>query len=243
MSTTLPPAQGTSLEGRFSTFSFTIDEEVLGLGVHGVYFVMSGLTNGVCNDEFDELLGHALDDLDDATTNGYDPRTDPILIGYRDLHTAVGRSNRDHVSSADNLQRLIKMNGTIPRTSLLADVHNLVSLKTRLAISAHDLSYVRGNVRLSLTTGQERFFPVSAQEHKEVPPGEYAYVDDAGEIVLRMETRQAAATKPQASTSDCFYVVQGNPAVSPDYVREVARELVALTEYFCGGHQRSVYPA
>ena len=242
MSTTLPPAEGASPDGRFSQFSFTIDEQVRELGLHGMYFVMEELTNSSGHDEFDELLGHALDDLDDAVATGYDPRTDPILAGYRMLHGAVGRSNRDHVASAENLQRLVKMNGTIPRANLLVDVHNLVSLKTRLAISAHDLSKVRGNVRLSMTTGRERFFPLSSREPKAVHPGEYAYVDEANEIIFRMETRQAAATRPDLTTSECFYIVQGNPATNAAYVRRAANEVVALTKYFCGGRERPVSP-
>jgi hypothetical protein len=58
-----------------------------------------------------------------------------------------------------------------------------------------------------------------------------------------METRQAAATKPELATSDCFFMVQGNRGVTADYVREAASELVAMTTYFCGGHARTVYPA
>jgi DNA/RNA-binding domain of Phe-tRNA-synthetase-like protein len=249
MSTTPPPADRASPDGRFSQrgrsrstqqFSFSIDSDVRGLGVHGAYVLMEALTNKSGHDEFDELLGHALDDLDDSIGQGYDLRTDPILAGYRQLHGAVGRSNRDHVASSENLHRLVKMNGTIPRVNLLVDVHNLVSLKTRLAISAHDLSKVHGNVRLSLTTGRERFFPLSSQESKVVYPGEYAYVDEADEIICRMDTRQAATTRPDLSTSECFSIIQGNPAASPAYVRQAASELVALTTYFCGGFARTI---
>src|SRR5262249_41104915 len=153
-------------------------------------------------------LGHALDELD----VGYDLRTDPVLVGYRSLHAAVGRSNRDHVSAPENLQRLVKMNGTIPRGTLLTDLANLVSLRTRLAISAHDLDEVRGDVRLRLTTGSERFFPTAGAGPKPVPAGEYAYVDGGGEVIWRMETRPAARTRPVLSTSRCFVIVQGNPA-------------------------------
>jgi DNA/RNA-binding domain of Phe-tRNA-synthetase-like protein len=238
MSTTSSPSDVPAAAERFSQFSLTIGEDVRGLGHKGVHFVMSALTNAPCHDEFDELLGHALDDLDDATATGYDVRTDPVLAGYRTLHTAVGRSNRDHVASAENLRRLIKMNGTIPRANLLVDLNNLVSLTTGLAISAHDLERVRGNVRLSLTTGRERFFPHDGAEARPVHPGEYAYVDEAGEVICRMETRQAARTRPVLSTSDCFYIVHGNPATSAAYLRRAASDLVALTQYFCGGRER-----
>jgi DNA/RNA-binding domain of Phe-tRNA-synthetase-like protein len=241
MSTT--PTDGPVTAGRFSDFSVTIEEGVRELGHNGVHFVMTSLTNAAGDDEFDELLGHVLDDLDDATADGYDLRGDPVLHGYRTLHAAVGRSNRDHVASAENLQRLVKMNGTIPRVNLLVDLHNLVSLKTRLAITAHDLGRVRGNVRLVLTTGRERFVPLSAAGPKPVHPGEYGYVDEAGEMICRMETRQAASTRPDLLTSDCFYIVQGNAATPVSYLRQAASDLVALTTYFCGGVERQLEPA
>jgi hypothetical protein len=57
-----------------------------------------------------------------------------------------------------------------------------------------------------------------------------------------METRQSAATRPDLSTSHCFYIVQGNAAATPAYVRRAANELVTLTKYFCGGHDRTVAP-
>lgn len=231
-----------SPDGRFSKFSVSVEDAVLALGVHGVFLVMSDLINRPGHDEFDELLGHALDDLDDATTRGYDLRTDPILMGYRDLHAAVGRSNRDHVASSENLQRLVKMNGTIPRANLLVDLHNLVSLRSRLAISAHDLTRVHGNVRLSLTTGSERYVPVLGQPPKPVHPGEYAYLDEADEIISRMDTRQAAATRPDLDTTDCLFIVQGNRSVSVETVRQAAADLVALTTYFCAGTVRTVDP-
>jgi DNA/RNA-binding domain of Phe-tRNA-synthetase-like protein len=236
MSTTPPSGADGPPSGRFAGFSFTIDEEVRGLGVHGAFFIMSGLTNLAGHDEYDELLGAALDDLD----GGYDLKTDPVLKGYRALHTAIGRSNRDHVASAENLHRLVKMNGTIPRANLLIDIHNLVSLKTRLAISAHDLESVNGDVRLSLSTGRERFYPDDAAPARPLHPGEYAYVDSAGEVIWRLETRQAARTRPTLATSDCFYVVQGNPATSAAYVRRAARNLARLVRYFCGGSQRTL---
>lgn len=238
MSTTPSPSDLPTPAGRSPRFSLTIDEEVRGLLPDNVHIVMGGLTNAPGHDEFDELLGHALDDLDDATIGGYDLRTDPLLAGYRRLHTAVGRSNRDHVALAENLQRVVKMNGTIPRANLLVDLPNLISLKTRLAITAHDLDQVHGNVRLSLAMGGEQFFPLNAAEPRQLHPGEYAYMDEAGEVICRMETRQAARTRPGLSTSDCFYIVHGNPAASPAHLRRAASDLVALTRYFCGGQER-----
>ena len=241
MSKPPPPAEGASSESRFAEISFTIDEQVARLGVTGMYFVMGGLTNLQSNDEFDELLEHALSDLDDAVVNGHDIKTDPTLAGFRQLHAAVGRSNRDHVASAESLLRLIRMNGTVSRTNLLVDIYNLVSVKTRLSISGHDLDKFEGDVRLSLTTGEEKFLPHHADEPKVVPPGEYAYIDAMGDIISRMETRQAAKTRVDLTTTGCFYIVQGNPVTDASSVTRAADELIRVTSEFCGGTVRVLH--
>jgi DNA/RNA-binding domain of Phe-tRNA-synthetase-like protein len=238
MSKPPPPAEGASPQSRLERIAFTVDEQVAGLGVTGMYFVMGGLTNLPSNDEFDELLEHTLSDLEDTAVRGHDLKADPVLAGYRQLHSGVQRSNRDHVASAENLLRLIRMNGTVTRVNLLVDICNLVSLRTRLSISVHDLASVQGDVRLSLTTGQEKFFPINAGEPKAVASGEYAYVDGSGEIIYRMETRQAAKTKVDLTTTECFYIVQGNPATEPEYVSSAAEQLISLTQDFCGGNVR-----
>src|ERR1700756_3952826 len=82
MSTTPSPSDVPAAAGWFPPFSLTIDENVRDPGHKGVHFVMTALTNAPSHDEFDELLGHALDDLDDATVAGYDVRADPVLAGY-----------------------------------------------------------------------------------------------------------------------------------------------------------------
>ncbi|ONH32051.1 MULTISPECIES: B3/4 domain-containing protein [Protofrankia] len=219
---------------------FKVDEEVLGLGLTGVYFVMGNLRNRKSDERFDALLADTLAGLPSFRSNE-DFRSDPVLAGFRDLHTAVGRSNRENVASPENLLRLIRRTGTLPRISLLVDIYNLVSLRTRLALGAHDLTAVDGDIRLTLTTGTERFVPLGATEPRPVPAGEYGYIDGADEIICRMETRQVEKTKVVLDTTECFYIVQGNRATDADYVWDAANELIALTKEFCGGDERILF--
>src|SRR5215471_5689866 len=128
--------QPRSEENRFHEVTFTFDSRVRELGITGMYFVMEGLRNQTNHDEFDELLVQELEALDDSVLHGYDVKTDPILKGFRDLHAQLGLSNRNNVSSAENLLRMIRMNGSIPRVNLLVDICSLVSLRTRLAVGA-----------------------------------------------------------------------------------------------------------
>ncbi|WP_250282373.1 MULTISPECIES: phenylalanine--tRNA ligase beta subunit-related protein [unclassified Frankia] len=225
---------------RCEEITFKAAEEVLGLGLTGVYFVMGNLRNRKDDEQFDSLLAGTLAGLPSFPSNE-DFKSDPVLAGFRDLHTAVGRSNRENVASPENLLRLIRRTGTLPRINLLVDIYNLVSLRTRLALGAHDLAAVDGDIRLTSTTGAERFVPLGATEPKPVPAGEYGYIDGAGEIICRMETRQVEKTKVVLDTTECFYIVQGNRATDASYVWDAANELIALTKEFCGGDERILF--
>lgn len=225
---------------RADTLVFNIEEKVIALGVAGVYFVMDGLVNGLGDPGFEEIrretIGRVANLMGDA-----DLKQDPVLQGFRDLHTAIGRSNRDNVASPENLLRLLQKNGDLTSINLLVDVYNLVSIESRLALGAHDLAHVDGNIHLKITSGDERFVPLGAAEAKPIHVGEYGYVDDANDVICRMEVRQVEKTKVGLDTTACFYIVQGNAATDCDYLWQAATRLIELTKEYCGGRERILY--
>jgi DNA/RNA-binding domain of Phe-tRNA-synthetase-like protein len=160
--------------------------------------------------------------------------TDPILTGFRELHTAIGRSNRDNVAASENLLRLLEKRDSIPRINPVVDLYNLVSLQTRLALGAHDLNKLEGHARLVLTSGNERFLPLGSDELKQIYPDEYAYSDDR-EIICRLETRQVDKTKVTTDTTDVLYIIQGNQHTSEEYLDAAVERLVELTTTYVGG--------
>ena len=87
-------------------------------------------------------------------------KEDLILHGFRTLHEKVKRSNRKFPASPEELVRIFTETGRFPRINLLVDIYNLISLKTKLALGAHDVNNIKGNVTLKLTTGSEKFYPL-----------------------------------------------------------------------------------
>jgi len=65
----------------------------------------------------------------------------------------------------------------------LVDLYNLISMDTKLALGAHDLDKIEGNITLRLTQGNENYIPLGSEEAKEVKAGIYSYIDDANDIV------------------------------------------------------------
>lgn len=220
---------------------FTIAPEVLALGLSGVYLVIEGFENRDSDPAFDALLDAELPALRDHYAAPGFIKADPVLAGFRELHARVGRSNRRFVASPEALLGRFQRTGALPRVNLLVDLYNLVSLKTRLALGAHDVARIDGDVCLRLTDGSEGFHPLGAPQPEPVFPGEYAYCDAANDVLCRMEVLQVEKTKVTEATTAAFYIVQGNLNTPADTLRAAAEELMALTTRFCGGVARIVY--
>jgi DNA/RNA-binding domain of Phe-tRNA-synthetase-like protein len=211
-----------------------MDPKVENLGVRGGYFLMEGLDNRRVAPELDAIRRDAVEQVKAGITKE-SLGADPVLEGFRELHRVVGRSSRQNVSSPENLLRLLLEGRHLPSINAVVDIYNIVSLQTRLALGAHDVAKITGGVSLRLTDGSEGFWPLGRSEPRGIGAGEYAYVDDDGDVLCRMEVRQVEKTKVTEETTACFYIVQGNATTSADYIREGVDRVVDLTRRFCGG--------
>jgi len=224
-----------------SAIGFSIAPEVLALGVTGAYVAITGLSNRETDAAFEQELEVALTGLRTRYAGDGFLRDDPVLAGFRELHTRVGRSNRRFVASPEALAGRFVRTGALPRVNLLVDIYNLVSLRTRLALGAHDLARIDGDVALRLTDGSEGFHPLGAPAPEPVFPGEYAYVNGANDVICRLEVLQVEKTKLGLDTTGAFYIIQGNMNTPAAAVVAALDELMSLTRHYCGGEARVLY--
>lgn len=221
--------------------TFSIAEPVRALGVRGAFALLTGLDNARVDATAltawrESLVTRLRGELAPTMLEH-----DPILAGFRDLHDAVGRSNKRFPSSAEALVGLFLRKGLVPAINPLVDIYNGVSLTSRLSLGAHDLAHVEGDIVLRFTTGAERFVPLGATTPEPISPGEYCYLDGSGEVLCRLEHRQCERTKVTAATTDCFYILQGNAATSRELIEATLDQFVALTHRFCGGRLETAW--
>ena len=220
---------------------FTVTDDVLAHGLTGAYLTMGPMQNRVGSAEFDALQEKVIQEIK-SDLDLEKIAHDPVLLGFRHLHDSFQVSNRKNISAPENLLRHLLKNGDMPRVNLVVDIYNLVSLKTRLALGAHDTATITGDIELRRTDGTEKFLPIGSPEYKAVSPGEYAYIDRGdNEIICRLEVRQVEKTKVTIDTTDCFYIVQGNENTPPDMVMEATELLIDWTRRFCGGEAHLLY--
>ncbi len=221
----------------FDQFQFDISDAAQSLGLKAVCFVVEGIRNQQTHPEFEKLktqtIAQVTRDLSSEVI-----QTNPVLLGFRALHDAIGRSNRKNVASPESLLKLVLQTGGLPQVNVLVDIYNLMSVKTCLSLGAHDLAAIHGNVHLRLTDGSETFWPMGSEKPKIVSPDEYAYVDDEKNVLCRLEVRQCETTKITLDTTACFFIVQGNAWTEQTYLHNTANELLTLIKRFCGGQER-----
>lgn len=214
--------------------TFSATKEVLDLGVKIITARITGVQNTDSNADF-EAYKNSESEKVKQEWEGKKYKDDPILAGFRDLHTKVGRSNRDYVASPEGLRWLFLERGRFPHINTLVDIYNLVSLKSGLALGAHDVDKVQGNITLRLTKGDEIFVPLGRAEPVAVFPGEYGYVDDGNNVICRLEVLQVEPTKVTSESKDVFVIIEGNANTDAEYVRAAAKDVCELITEYCSG--------
>ena len=217
--------------------NFTVAPKVKQLGIKVCTFLAEGLDNSGGHPEFDawkaSVTQEAVSNLNQETL-----KEDPVILGYRDLHTRLGKSNHKFTASPEALISYALKRGGLPSINLVVDIYNLVSIRTRLSLGCHDVSQLSDRVELRMTTGSESFLPMGETKTVTIPEGEYCYIDGESNVICRMECRQTDSTKVTLNTESCLFIVQGNGNTDWPMVESTTEELSGLVTKYCGGTQR-----
>lgn len=209
---------------------FAIEQAVKDLGIKCIGVRITGINNHYYSDSLNDYLNiHSQRLLKSADEK------DPIIQGFYDLHKKVGVSKRKNIPASENLIKLLKKRHDITRINPVVDIYNIISMESKLALGAHDIDKITGNVSLKLTDGKELFIPLGQEEPKKVPANVYSYIDDSNEVICYLEVRQVNKTKVTNDSKDIFFIVQGNEKTDYNYVKNVAKELITVVTYYCGG--------
>lgn len=221
--------------------NFYVKKDVLESGVKILFAVMEGIDNTRVSEEWNAYRNQKIHELYEQYKD-MDVHADPILEGFNILHDKTGVKRRKNIPASENLIRLLVKHQGMSYINLAVDIYNLISLESRLALGAHNMDKVDGNVTLRFTDGTERFVPIGQSEPIPVRPHEYSYCDDANEVLCRLEIRQVEKTKVDEAAKNVFYIVQGNEAVDDSLLKETAQKIIDTTAKYCGGSGRIVIP-
>lgn len=220
---------------------FFVEKEVLDSGVKILFVVIENLDNHTKSALWQDYRKGKIKELIERYQN-LDIHADPILEGFNVLHDHTGVKRRKNIPASENLIKLLLKNGDLFYINKAVDIYNLISLDSKLALGAHNMDKVDGNVTLRFTNGSERFVPIGQSEAIPVKAHEYSYCDDSNEVLCRLEIRQVEKTKVDENTSNIFYIVQGNEATPNELLQVTANKIIEETVKYCGGEGRVIIP-
>ena len=220
---------------------FAVEQTVLDIGVKIVFPVIEGIDNTLISPEWMEKRKEIIDRLLKEYRD-IDYHADSILEGFHILHDRAGVKRRKNIPASENLIRLLNKHGDVFFINQAVDIYNIISMESKLALGAHDIDHVDGNVTLRFTDGTERFVPIGQDEPIPNNPHEYSYCDDANDVLCRLEIRQVEKTKVDEHTKNVFYIVQGNEATDNELLLATAQRIVDETVKYCGGKGRIIIP-
>lgn len=220
---------------------FKVEKAVLDAGVKIVFVVIQGLDNSKESYEWHAHREILLNDLLERYKD-IDVHQDPILEGFNLLHDHTGVKRRKNIPASENLIKLLQKYGSLTYINKVVDIYNLISLDSKLALGAHNIDRVSGNVTLRFTDGTERFVPLGQTEPVAINPHEYSYIDDSNEVLCRLEIRQVQKTLVDETARNVFYIVQGNDATSDELLHQTAQKIIDLTTQYCGGVGEIIIP-
>lgn len=220
---------------------FRVEQAVLDIGVKIVFAAVEGMDRVGQDAAWQAERTARLSALVEKY-RGADLKQDAILEGFHILHDHSGVKRRKNIPAGENLIRLLLKNGTMPYINQIVDIYNVISMESKLALGAHDMDHVDGNVTLRFTDGTERFVPLGQTEPIPVHPQEYCYCDDANEVLCRLEVRQVGKTMVTEGAKNVFYIIQGNEKTPTGLLVATARTLLNTTTRHCGGKARIILP-
>ena len=211
---------------------FTLDTSVIALGLSVCVLKVSELTvkkrTSVVEKKKKELtlLVKNQSDVKEISSN-------PHLLGYCELYERVGAGKEKLISSCERLINLIHKNGRLPTINTVVDLYNCLSALHCVTIGAHDADRIQGDLRVIITSGEERFIPLGTNKEVSVRPGEYAYMDDE-DILCRLDVRQCEKTKVTTDTREAIIFANSNPRMSADSLLKACLHVCQLMETLLG---------
>lgn len=162
-------------------------------------------------------------------------RSLPELQVLYKIFKAVGVKPRRQPPSIERLLQYALKRGDLPAINSFVDAYNLMSIRTRCSMGAHDLDLLSPPVELRLLRGDESFIPLGGTGKKETTPGEFGYVDGKNNLLCRLDVVQADFSKVTTDTKNVLLIIEGTTAYSRESLEKIFAETAAIVQRYCGG--------
>lgn len=167
-------------------------------------------------------------------------RSLPELARLHEIFRSVGVRPRKQPPSVQKLLEFALKRTALPAINNLVDAYNLVSVRSRCSLGAHDLDRIAVPAELRLLRGDETFVPLGGSMEQPVTGGEFGYVDAESRVLCRLDVLQAEFSKVTAEAVNVLLIIEGTTAHGCGRLRKVFADAIAIVQRHCGGNAEIV---
>jgi DNA/RNA-binding domain of Phe-tRNA-synthetase-like protein len=224
--------------------SFVVTEECVRLGLWAGAVVFRNVRIGPAPVALRQAIAQEVRVVQERLAGPREVRATPQVTGFQEVLRRVGVNPRRDQPSVERLLTFALKRGDLPAVNSLVDTYNLVSIRWRCSLGAHDLDTIALPITLRLLTGRESFTPLGRNTAETVVAGEFGYVDAQERVLCRLDVLQADFSKVTAATVNALLIIEGTSAHTEAALRGAFADAVALVLQYCGGSAEVVaFPA
>jgi DNA/RNA-binding domain of Phe-tRNA-synthetase-like protein len=153
----------------------------------------------------------------------------PVVSVWRDAFTNF-KTKKGARSSIEALLRRIDKGNAVGPINPLVDLYNAISLTYGLPCGMEDLDALKGNLRLTITTGGDDFLALGDTEPDPTLPGELCYLDDLGGVCRCWNWRDGQRTMLTKNTEKAIAVIESVNSTRHSDLLDALNELAAWAE-------------
>jgi DNA/RNA-binding domain of Phe-tRNA-synthetase-like protein len=219
---------------------FLVSKDCLELGLRSGAVIFRGLGVAPADAELRRMIDVEFEELQRDFPNVAELRATSEVTKYREILKSVGVKPRKQPPSVESLFQFGLKRGGLPSINNLVDTYNLISVRTRCSMGAHDLERITLPVELRLLRGDESFTPLGSRGPQEVRAGEFGYVDADNRLLCRLDVLQADFSKVTTSSRNVLVIIEGTADHAPGAMQRIFDETVKRVRDACGGEAEVV---
>jgi DNA/RNA-binding domain of Phe-tRNA-synthetase-like protein len=220
--------------------SLQVSEGCREIGLRSGAIVFRDVHVGDAPAELQEEISTSVAEIGVTFSSPSEIRSLPEVASFRKILKRVGVNPRKHSPTVEILTQLAMKRRSLPAINCLVDAYNLVSVRTRCSMGAHDLDQIELPVELRILEDACRFTPLGACAEVEIAAGEFGYVDARGRILCRLDLQQADFSKITSATKNVLLIIEGTTAHTPAQLAESFQMSIATINRYCGGRVEEI---
>lgn len=143
-------------------------------------------------------------------------------------------------ASIENLLKRVAKGNPVGSINPLVDIYNGISLRFGLPCGGDDLDVLQGNMRLTVTNGNDAFLALGDETPDNTLPGEVCYLDDVDSVCRCWNWRGGQRTMLTEKTKNVILIIESADKSRTEDLKKATEELAAHIQTWLGGETKMV---